>query len=169
MAHSKSTVATASLALAGHLGACPLAGIAATEAGGAGSSANGRAPRRQLAVPSGCAVFLSTALGNVSFTARLSARRRSHPSLACACARPHPALVSSPNRAASPQISLRSEFSIPASPNSPTIANGLRKAKSGSPRSQHAARFCGEKICPDLRHLCGTRFLLLSVRGAIDN
>jgi hypothetical protein len=45
----------------------------------------------------------------------------------------------------------------------------LRKAKSGSPRSQHAARFCGEKICPDLRHLCGTRFLLLSVRGAIDN
>jgi hypothetical protein len=45
----------------------------------------------------------------------------------------------------------------------------LRKAKSGSPRSRLAARFYGQEICPDLRHLCGTRFLLLSVRGAIDN
>ena len=168
MAHSRSTVATGPLALAGHLGTCALEKLASSEAAETGSSANRRSLRRQLAVPGGCTVFLSTALGNVAFAVALSARRRNHPSLTRACARPHPALVSSPNRAASPQISLRSESLNPRSPNSPTIANGLREAKTGSCCSWQAPRSPDEKICPDLRHLRGTRFLILSVRGAID-
>jgi hypothetical protein len=157
------------IALAGHPSPWAREKITATEAAGAGESEHESVTRRQLAASSGCAVFLSTALGNAVSRVGLSARRRSQPSLARACARPHPALVSPRNRAAGPQISLGSECSLLASQNSPTIANGLRGAKTGTHRSRQTPRSAGAKICPDLRHLGGTRFLVLSMRGAIDN
>jgi hypothetical protein len=103
--------------------------IDSAEAGRARVFTWGGVARRELAAARRCAFFLSTALGQVVCGVKLSARRRSHSSLARNCAKPHPALVLSLARAPGPQISLRSGGSILASPNSPAIANGSRGAK----------------------------------------
>ena len=124
--------------------------------------------RRELAPTQSRTVFLSSGLWKMVWLVKLSARRRGPRLLACKCAKPHLALVSSPACAASLQISRRAECSIFAPPNSLAIANGLRVAKSWQRSFWQASRSCRKKNCPDLRHLCSSQFLVLSVRCPID-
>ena len=158
----------AGIDLARHRSACAPRGIDSTEAGGARSFTQGSVARRELAAARGCTVFLSTGLWNMVWLVRFSARRRSCSLLARDCAKPHPALVSSPGRATSPQISRRAKRSLFASPNSSAIANGLRPAETRKRGPQEASRSCREKNLAWSRHLCSSRFLVLSVGCRID-
>ena len=132
--------------------------IAFTEAAGARAPAHERLARRELVGGRSCAFFLSTARWYRVWWVGPSARRRIRPWLARNSARPHPALVSSPGRTASPQILLRAGRPMLASRNSPAIAEGSQQAKTGWRRRPRAARASGRKSCPDLRHLRSTRF-----------
>jgi hypothetical protein len=132
------------------------------DAAGACSSRFGDLRRREEPLERRSDRLLSTAVDPGITTVCGSARRRTRAVGRSDFSKPHSVLVCSRGRTAIPEISLLSVHLTITSGNSSAIAKGLRGIGPILCSRRKSARTGAQKNRPDLRHLSGSRFLVLS-------